>query len=184
MSLHMYSRTNEDNFFQLPKITFPLTGGMPSGQAAHFRQAVAAVDRSQLDLQKNPYSNTGFTGIIKVKGGKFQARVQIPGEGRGGCKKRRQCSVPGVFDTAEDAAVSLALFKKELQKDDDGRLRTPPKQNKPHKSRTVQPREPAATMPEPVAPSFCMATAMAVPVPFMVQHAPIVAATPLPMRPY
>ena len=50
----------------------------------------------------------GFIGVIKV-GNKFQARLQVPGDGRGGSKKRKQHSLPGLFDTAEDAAVMRML---------------------------------------------------------------------------
>ena len=62
-------------------------------------------------LKRNPYSDTGFVGVIKIKG-KFQARLQVPGDGRGGSKKRKQHSLPGLFDTVEDAAVHLAAYKR------------------------------------------------------------------------
>ena len=77
------------------------------------REAIAAEDRSQLNLERNPWSCTGFKGVIKV-GNKFQARLQVPGDGRGGEKKRKQHSLPGLFDTAEDAAVLLAVVKRGL----------------------------------------------------------------------
>ena len=80
------------------------------------------------------YSNTGFTNIIKVKGG-YQARMQVPGDGRGGTKKRKQCSLPGIFDEAEDAAVWLASYKK-AKKEAGEAPSSPPKQDKEHKPRS------------------------------------------------
>ena len=55
----------------------------------------------------------GFINVIEVnvKGGLFQARLQVQGDGRGGEKKRRQVPVPGLFKTAEEAAQLLALVK-------------------------------------------------------------------------
>ena len=73
------------------------------------RQLTANEDRSTLTLERNPLSNTGFTNVIMTKNCKFQARLQVPGEGRGGTRKRKQYSLPGTFDTAEDAAVYLAM---------------------------------------------------------------------------
>ena len=84
---------------------------MPRGMAAAAREAVEQADRDELELERTPWSNTGFVNITKV-GGKFQARLQVPGDGRGGIEKRKQCPLPGLFDTAEDAAVLLALVKK------------------------------------------------------------------------
>ena len=42
----------------------------------------SAVARGELALKRSPYSSTGFTNIITIKG-KFQARLQVPGDGRG-----------------------------------------------------------------------------------------------------
>ena len=53
---------------------------------------------------------TGFVNVVEVKG-KYQARLQVPGDGRGGSMTRKQHALPGLFglfDTAEDAAVMLA----------------------------------------------------------------------------
>ena len=61
-------------------------------------------------LARSTRASTGFVNVIKEKG-KFQARLQVPGDGRGGTKKRRQVPLPGLFDTAEDAAFVLASFK-------------------------------------------------------------------------
>ena len=82
-----------------------------SGRAAEERAALADHDRRGLVLQRNELSLTGFVNVIEVKG-KFQARLQVPGDGRGGSKKRKQVPLPGIFDSAEDAAVHLARFKK------------------------------------------------------------------------
>ena len=37
---------------------------MPSGKAAAIRDAFRFVDKSDLVLARNPYSKTGFTGVI------------------------------------------------------------------------------------------------------------------------
>ena len=90
---------------------------MPSGMAAAMRDLVAsmsAAERAALVLQKSPWSSTGFVNVIKVKN-KFQARLQVPGDGRGGERKRKQDALPGLFDTAEEAAIHLAAFKKALK---------------------------------------------------------------------
>ena len=83
---------------------------MPSGMAAEMRAALPTLDRDGLVLKRSPLSKTGFVNVIEVKG-KYQARLQVPGDGRGGAKKRKQQALPGLFDTAEDAAVYLASFK-------------------------------------------------------------------------
>ena len=80
------------------------------------------------------WSSTGFKHVIKV-GQKFQARLQVPGDGRGGSKKRRQHALPGLFDNAEDAAVMLAVTKRGFSSEGDGKVHSPLKQNKAHKSR-------------------------------------------------
>ena len=104
------------------------------------------MERAELVLAKNPYSNTGFTGVIKIKN-KFQARLQVPGDGRGGSKKRKQCSLPGLFDTAEEAAVLLAAYKKALKDAGEG-VSSPVKQDTEHKPRTKkQPQQLAAPQP-------------------------------------
>ena len=77
---------------------------MPSGMAAEMRAALPTLDRDGLVLKRSPLSKTGFVNVIEVKG-KYQARLQVPGDGRGGAKKRKQQALPGLFDTAEDAAV-------------------------------------------------------------------------------
>ena len=64
------------------------------------RRMVAELDKRRFRLKKNPTSATGFVNVIKVKG-KYQARLQVPGEGRGGQIKRKQCSLPTTFDEAE-----------------------------------------------------------------------------------
>ena len=77
---------------------------MPSGKAAAIRDAFRFVDKSDLVLARNPCSKTGFTGVIPVAGGMFQARMQVKGDGRGGVRKRRQESLGGLFDSAQEAA--------------------------------------------------------------------------------
>ena len=166
---------------------------MPKRLGAEMRELIMAEDRSQLQLERSVWSSTGFVNVIKV-GNKYQARLQVPGDGRGGAKKRRQHSLPGLFDTAEDAAVMLAVIKRGFRNEADGEIHSPPKQNKQHKPRNrCTPKEPLPPMQPTPTPEHVleqeaqvqtpMATTMAVPVPFVVQHAPVVAATPLPMQP-
>ena len=117
---------------------------MPSGMAAEMRAALPSIDRTGLVLQRSTKSLTGFVNVIEVKG-KFQARLQVPGDGRGGEKKRKQVPLPGVFDTAEDAAVYLASFKKGLEEAGMSAAQAAEKiepQDKKHKPRT--PKQPAA----------------------------------------
>ena len=84
---------------------------MPSGLAAAAREKIAQQDKSGLVLERSPYSSTGFKQVIKV-GKQYQARLQVKGDGRRGSRKRKQHSLPGLFDTAEDAAVMLAVIKR------------------------------------------------------------------------
>ena len=143
------------------------------------REQIALEDRDQLQLKRSHWNATGFVGVRKV-GKKFQACLQVPGDGRGGSKKRRQHSLPGLFDTAEDAAVMLAVIERGFKNSGDGKIHSPPKQNKQHKPR-VKPAKPAQPALEPA--QMPMATAMAVPLACMMFNAPIVPATPLPMQP-
>ena len=155
---------------------------MPNGMAAAMRdhvRSLSAAERAALVLPKNPYSSTGFVGVIMVKN-KFQARLQVPGDGRGGNKKRKQSSLPGLFDEAEEAALHLAAYKKAL-KDAGEAVSSPPKLDKKHKPRT-KPAVPAA--PQPLQPrQLPMATAMAMPMPMPIGQLPFTAASPLPMQP-
>ena len=85
---------------------------MPSGLAAQARAALQEIDREGLVPRRaTGRSSTGFVNVIEIKG-KFQARLQVPGDGRGGVKKRKQVPLPGLFDKAEDAALYLASFTK------------------------------------------------------------------------
>ena len=87
--------------------------GRGGGRTEEMKEVVeryrSAVARGELVLKRSVYSKTGFTNIITIKG-KFQARLQVPGDGRGGTEKRKQYSLPGLFDTAEDAAIFLAAM--------------------------------------------------------------------------
>ena len=62
---------------------------MPSGKAAAIREAVAKENRADLQLERTPWGKTGFVNVVEVKG-KYQARLQVPGDGRGGSVKRKQ----------------------------------------------------------------------------------------------
>ena len=60
---------------------------------------IASVNRAELELERSPWGKTGFVYVVEVKG-KYQARLQVPGDGRGGSVKRKQHALPGLFDTA------------------------------------------------------------------------------------
>ena len=79
----------------------------------------------------------------------------------------------------------LAMIKRSFSNVGDGKVHSPPKQNKAHKSRAkpAKPCVPAQLAFEPVQSPVATPTAMAVPVPFWVQHALVVAVTALPMQP-
>ena len=130
---------------------------------ADMREAIQGEDRSQLDLERTPWSKTGFIGVIKV-GNKFQARLQVPGDGRGGSKKRKQHSLPGLFDTAEDAAVLRAVIKRGFKEKGDGAMHSPPKQNKAHKSRAKPgvPAQPDQPVLEPIQTNVATTMALSV----------------------
>ena len=64
---------------------------MPRKMRAELRAQIALEDREQLQLERSPWNNTGFVGVSKV-GNEYQARLQVPGDGRGGLKKRRQAA--------------------------------------------------------------------------------------------
>ena len=134
-------------------------------------------------LPRSAMSKTGFVNIIKVKNG-FQARLQVPGDGRGGTRKRKQVPLPGLFEEAEDAAVFLASFKRGYEErgltaaEAADLLEPVDKKHKPRK-----PKQPAVS-PSPAIPVSWEppVTGHAMPIPFLMQHAPLVAATPLPMQ--
>ena len=128
---------------------------MPSGMAAEMRAALQTWDRSGLVPERSNKSTTGFTNVIKVKG-KFQARLSVPGNGRGGIRKRKQVHLPGLFDTAEDAAVYLASFKKGMCEAGFSAAEAADKiepQDKEHKSRQPLAQQPAAP---PTLPMFAL----------------------------
>ena len=146
------------------------------------REAVRTENRENLELERTPWNNTGFVNVIKVKN-KFQARLQVPGEGRGGSAKRKQHSLPGLFDTAEEAAVMLAIIKREMKASTGGKLFAPPKINKPHKPRTRPAvANPASPMPV-LPPQLPVATAVALPTAFLMPNLPFAVASPIPMPP-
>ena len=75
--------------------------------------------------------------------------------------KRKQHALPGLFDTAEDAAVWLATVKRDMKASTGGKLFAPPKIDKPHKPR-AKPAVPTMASPVPLQPpQLPMATAVA-----------------------
>ena len=91
--------------------------------------------------------------------------------------------MPGLFDTAKEAAVCRAKIMKEMKESNDGHLVVPPKQDKQHKPRTVK-AQPAAVSPPAVAEPLPqpMATAVATPLSVPMWQLPFAAVTPLPMQ--
>ena len=156
---------------------------MPSGMAAEMRALVETENITDEELQLAPLSKTGYVGVIEV-GLKYQARIQVPGDGRGGIAKHRQYSVPGLFDTAIEAAIIRASIMKGMKESNGGRLVVPPKQDKQHKPRTVktQPAVPAAATPPPVPLQQPLATTVAVPLSMPMWQLPFAAASPVPMQ--
>jgi len=71
---------------------------MPSGLAKAAREGVAKENRDCLQLERTPGGRTGFVNVVVVKG-KYQARLQVPGDGRGGSMKRKQHALPYVRST-------------------------------------------------------------------------------------
>ena len=186
---YLCARTNEDNRKCKTKITLHGSANgrwaMPSRWSElheHIREEVAGLDKRLYDIEINPCSTTGFTNVIRIKG-KYQARLQVPGDGRGGERKRRQCSLPTTFEKAEDAALYLAWVKT-LPRTDwvDG---MPPKltDRKPRTKKPAKPVEPAQAAEPCAEPSMPSAMTMAVPISFPMPHAPFLAASPLPMQP-
>ena len=120
---------------------------------------MAGLDKRLYDIEKNPCSTTGYTNVIQIKG-KHQARLQVPGDGRGGKRKRRQCSLPTTFEKAEDAALYLAWVKT-LPLTDwvDG---MPPKltDRKPRTKKPAKPVEPAQAAEPRAEPSMPSAMTM------------------------
>ena len=68
------------------------------------RATLAERDCDDLDLEVNPSTEIGYKNVIKVKG-KYQARIYDE-------KEKRQRSLPGTFNTPEEAAKYRAVFKK------------------------------------------------------------------------
>ena len=156
---------------------------MPSGIAEAVRKQVARADKSGLAVQKSPYSATGYTNVIKVKG-KYQARLQVKATAE---RKRYQHPLPGLFDTALEAAQYLAMVKRDFGA---AGVQPPPKQIENRKPRSkpqqAEPEQPASVaMSLPLVDKMpAVAVAMGTPIPFAMMHAPLVAATPLAMQPY
>ena len=155
---------------------------MPSLMTAEMRAWVAAQDVPLDELERAPLSKTGFVGVILVKG-RYQARVQVPGEGRGGSVKRRQHSLPGLFETATEAAICRAACIRDLRNSNNGVCCPPPKQDRQHKSRVVKkPCEPVATMSPHVPVQSPMPTAVGMPLSVPMFHVPFATVSPLPMQ--
>ena len=143
------------------------------------REAVATENTENLEVESSPWSKTGYKNIIQV-GGKYQARLQIPGDGRGGTTKRKQHSLAGLFDTPLEAAISLAVIKRDMMATY-GKLVVPPKQIEVRKPRRKS-AQPAMATPVPQMP-VPVATTVAVPMLYPMLDMPTATATPVPMQP-
>ena len=160
---------------------------MPKSKAREIRQVVSQMiadgQTADLELKRSAWNRTGFTNVTEVKPGLFQARVQVKGDGRGGCKKRKQVPLNGLFPTALEAAVYKTLMEEQMY-EKEGKLVEHEKTNKPHKPRTkpAQPQQPVTVHAHAPMPQQPATAVMGVPVPFIVQNVPFAAASPLPMR--
>ena len=146
--------------------------------APKIRQIMADEDVSTLEVETSVTSKTGYKNVIEVKG-KYQARIQIKGDGRGGVRKRRQYSLPGLFDWPLEAAQYLAYAKKngfETFLDDDG---LPIRQIVERKARSTKSKAPPAdpAINTPMQPVFTIAT----PITFCNTRVPIAPVSALPM---
>ena len=157
---------------------------MPSGIAEAVRQQFAVASKAGLVVQESPLSLTGYTNVIEVRG-KYQARLQVKGDGQ---RKRYQHPLPGLFDTALEAAQYLAMVKRDFGP---GGVQPPPKQieqrkprKKPQQAEPAQPARVATPLPLTVDQHQLPAVVMATPIPFAMMHAPLVTATPLAMQCY
>ena len=56
---------------------------MPREAAVAMREAVAKENRAELMLERTAWNDSGFVNVQKI-GNKFRARLQVPGDGRGG----------------------------------------------------------------------------------------------------
>ena len=152
---------------------------MPSGMAAELRALLPTFNKDGLVLERSALSKTGFVNVIEVKG-KYQARLQVPGDGRGGSKKRKQQALPGFWDTAEDAALYLASFKQDIANNGWSTVEAAAKidpVDKKHKPRT--PKQPAAAAPPLPQPTT---TTVGMPISMPMPCLAFVAASPLPMQ--
>ena len=146
------------------------------------RSMVATLDKRRFRLEKNPTSATGYINVIKVKG-KFQARLQVPGDGRGGERKRKQYSLPTTFDKAEDAALYLAWVKTNAHTNWENGI--PPKltERKPRTKKPTRPAQPTEAAVPRAEPRMPLAMTVAMPINAPMPHAPFLAASPLAMPP-
>ena len=149
---------------------------MPSGLAAFIRENMEREDTSTLVPQESRRSKTGYTNIIEV-GGKYQARWQLKGDGRGGVRKRKQHPLPGIFDTAVEAAIYLSYVKKtgvESFLNEDGSWYT--KERKSRAGKPAVPEPAVQVVPPQPGPAFAMATYIT-----GIRPLPIATGSPLPM---
>jgi hypothetical protein len=162
---------------------------MPTGKwtlAKEMRGFMETADLTGIVPVESGTSKTGYVNVIELKNGKYQARLQVPGDGRGGENKRKQYSLPGLFDTALEAALYLAIVTRDMKKANDGHLIVPPQHKPRKKPPTAKPAPPTMAPPMALAaqmPHSPMATAHAIPIPSPMLHAPLVAISPLPMQP-
>ena len=151
---------------------------MPRLKAAELLVAARAENFAEHELERTAFNMTGFIGVGMIDG-KYQARINVPGDGRGGMRKRAQKSLPGLYDTPRDAALVRASFIKTLKENNGGQICAPPTSDKPHKPRPKkQPVQPV--QPQPLQSP--MPTAMGMPLAMPMWNVPFAAVSPLPMQ--
>ena len=143
--------------------------------APDIRDFVATLNPNHYDIETSAWSKTGYVNVIMVKG-KYQARLQVKGDGRGGVRKRGQYLLPGLFDTALEAATYLAFVKTQDKEWEHG---IPPKQVADRKARSKKapPAIPTTPVPQPLGAPLPTTMATSINIPMV--NTPIVAAMPM-----
>ena len=150
--------------------------------APDIRDFVATLDPKHYDIKTSPWSKTGYISVIMVKG-KYQARLQVKGDGRGGERKRGQHALPGLFDTALEAATCISpLSRRRKRCGKMAFLRS--RSTTATKARSKAPAKPAQPG-TPVSQSLgvqqmLLPTTMVVGINVPLLNAPLVAATSIP----
>ena len=109
------------------------------------KRSVLVVDG--LELQLDPTSSTGYSGVILVKNKYYQARIWDK-------VRKKVRALPGLHRTAQEAARVLAEAKSMLASDPDLIIPNSPKKRKPRLASPLTPpaaaAQPAIALAEPI----------------------------------